>query len=334
MIRLTSLVFVLVIIACNNNDVKDPYEDIFTQTPFAPITDSIREAPDNDELYFRRAVLLNTNNFPEPALADFRSAWSIKKREPYALGISTILLEKKPDSAVVFLKQAVADIPGSNLLQLSLARAYDAQGKLDDAILICDEILRKNPEQVDVMKMKADLLDRKGDSKHAISLLEQAYYITPFDVELNYELALKYAEARDPKVLRLCDSLLKADTDISNLHAEPAYYKGIYYSNIGDKSKAIILFNEAISRNYYYLNAHIEKGRAYFDQKNIAEARKSFDLALTISPKFPDAYFWIAKCMEAEGKKEEAKLNYLRAFSLDPGFVEAKEAAEKIGSRQ
>ena len=113
-------------------------------------------------------------------------------------------------------------------------------------------------------------------------------------------------------------------------HAEPFYYKGIYYSNINDKAKALTLFNEAILRNYYYLNAYIEKGRIQYDQKKFIDALKTFQLANTISATFPDAYFWMGRCEEALGRKAEAKLNFQRAYSLDNSFTEAKEAADKL----
>ena len=89
---------------CNaNDDASSPFDEILSQPPYADITDSIHKEPGRDDLYFRRAILLNKNNFPEPALADFRKAWSLVKEESYAVGVSNILLEKKPDSAVVFL---------------------------------------------------------------------------------------------------------------------------------------------------------------------------------------------------------------------------------------
>jgi tetratricopeptide (TPR) repeat protein len=57
---------------------------------------------------------------------------------------------------------------------------------------------------------------------------------------------------------------------------------------------------------------------------------KTFALANTISPSFADAWYWIGRCQEFLGQKEEAKLNYERAYGLDKTFTEAKEAAEKI----
>jgi tetratricopeptide (TPR) repeat protein len=313
---------------CHDKNSASPFDDILSQQPFASLTDSIRKEPKRDDLLFRRAVLLNQNNLPEPALADFQQAWSLKKEEKYAFGISKLLLDKKPDSAIIFLNKALIELPNSFLLQLTLARGYDALNKTDDALKICDDILEKNPQQVDVLKMKADLLDKKGDTVQAIQILEKAYTITPFDINLNYLLADKYSAANNPKVISLCDSLIKMDS--LHIHPEPYYFKGIYYSNINDIAKALAQFNAAIQHDYNYLNAYIEKGRIQYESKKYMDALKTFQLANTISATFPDAYFWMGKCQEALGQKEEAKLNYQRAYGLDKTFTEAKEAADKI----
>ncbi len=318
----------ILISSCNDKGTDSPFGEILSQPPYIEITDSIKQEPQNDKLYFNRAVLLNTNNLPEPALADFKKAWAIKKDEKYAFGLSNLLLDKKPDSANIFLTQALAELPNSFLLKLTLARSLTAQNKIEDALKICNDLLDKNPEQVDMLKLKAELLGKKGNAAEAISILEKAYRITPYDIDLNYELAYKYGENKNAKVIALCDSLIKIDT--LELHAEPYYYKGIYFSNINDKAKALSMFDQAIQHDYYYLNAYIEKGRVFYDQKKFNDALKTFQLANTISAKFPDAYFWTAKCQEALGDKEEAKLNYQRAYGLDKTFTEAKEAADKL----
>lgn len=324
-----SALFILIFISsCNNKESSSPFDKILSKPPYAELTDSIKEEPKKDELYFQRAVLLNTNNFAAPALADFQKAWSLKKNEKYAFGISSLLLDKNPDSAILFLKQALKELPESFLLQFTLARAYNAQGKTEEALKICDAILQLNPQQVDVLKMKAELLDKKGNPAESISLLEKAYSLTPFDIDLNYELAYKYAENKNAKIINLCDSLIRIDT--LKLHAEPYYYKGIYFSNISDKVTALSLFDQAILHDKYYMNAYIEKGRVLYDQEKFNAALKVFQLANTLSNSFPDAYFWMGKSLEALGQKMEANLNYLRAYGLDKTFIEAKEAADRL----
>lgn len=327
-ILVTAACSMTIISSCNDNSSATPYDEILEQKAFAAITDSIKKDPSNDQLRFRRAVLLNTNNFPEPALADFQKAWSLKKEEKYALGISTLLLEKKADSAILFLQEALKEIPRSYLLRLSLARGYTATNKNKEAMAICDEILSQKPDLADVIKLKADLLDKENQTAAATRLWEQAYQLAPFDVELNYILALRYAEAKNPRVLALCDSLIKADTE--GRHAEPYYYKGIYYANITDNVKALSSFDEAIKHDFYFLDGYIEKGSLLYEMKKYEEAIAVFNLALTISPSFADAYYWIAKCQQAMGKKEEAKANYLRAFELDKTMKEAREAVDSL----
>lgn len=319
---------IILLYGCSNNDTPVPFGEILTKPPFAEITDSIKNDPESHALYFRRAILLNTNNLPEPALADFQKAWSLKKEEQYALGIGTLLLEKEPDSAINFLNNALKEIPNSTMLQLNLARSYAAQNKNEEALALCNTILQAYPEQVDILKMKADLLSKKGDNMAAIAIFEKAYALAPYDVELNYLLALKYAETKNSKVLALTDSLIKADS--LGIHAEPYYYRGIYYTSINDKEKALSSFDFAIAHDYNFKEAHIEKGAIFYERRQYEEALKIFNLLLTVSPKYADTYYWIAKCQEAMGKKEDAKLNYQRAYSLDNALTEAKEAADKL----
>jgi tetratricopeptide (TPR) repeat protein len=318
------------IISCDDKSHGSAFDELLKTPPYAALTDSIQDDRGNHELYFRRAVLLNQNDLLEPALEDFKKAWSLKQEERYALGISTILLEKKPDSAITYLHTALQQLPNSFLLKLRLARAYDQKNQVDDALLISNELLQTNPEQVDVLKMKAGLLDKKGNIQEAIATLEKAYALAPFDIELNHVLALKYAENKNRRVLKLCDSLIKKDP--LGLHGEPYYYKGIYYANVNEKANALEQFNQAISHDYYLLDAYIEKGAIFYEQKKYDDALKAFLLANNISATFPDAYYWMGKCQEALGQKTEAKRNYERAYGLDKSFLNAKEAADRINN--
>jgi tetratricopeptide (TPR) repeat protein len=322
------IIVILFAIGCADNKDSSVFSEILNQPPYSNLTDSIKQDPKRDELYFRRAVLLNKNNFPEPALADFQKAWSLDQQERYAVGVSTILLTKNTNEAINFLKEATAALPKSLLLQFSLVRAYDAQNRTDDALAVCNTILTEQPDQVNILSMQADLLQKKGDSAGSLKALEKAYSLSPTTLEIGYKLMYQYAENKDPKVIGLTDSLIKKDS--LKLHADPYYVRGVYYSNINDKPKAIQWFNETIKLDYNYLNAYIEKGKVLLDQKKITDAFKAFQLANKIDPAFADAWYWMAKCQELMGQKEDAKSNYEKAYSLDKTFTEAKEAAEAI----
>jgi tetratricopeptide (TPR) repeat protein len=335
MFKSTKIAFVLslllIFVSCGNDDNIVPYADILSQQPFAPLSDSIKNDKKNEELYFRRAVLLNANNLEAPALLDFKKAWSLKKDERFAIAISTLLIGSHPDSALVFLGEALTVLPGSLLLQLNRAHAYETMKKIDQALAVCDNILSRYPQEVDVLKLKAELFEQKGKKAEALASLEKAYQITPYDIELNYILALKYAENKNSKVLILCDSLIKVDS--LDTHAEPNYYRGIYFSNLGEKQKAINEFNQALEKDYYFLDGYIEKAAAQYDLKQYPEAIRTLELSLTISPKFADGYYWMGKCLEALGDKEQANLNYQKAYGLDKELEEAKKGMERTEGR-
>lgn len=328
--KIYSLLFIcmIFIIACNDKKMKNDYSEILDKPPFKPISDSIKLSPGNDDLYFRRAVLLNSNDLPAPALADFQTAWTLSRKEPYAMGISNLLLEKNPDSAIQFIKKAAKDLPKSLLLKITLARSLSQAGKTDEALRTCDAVLALNPLQVDILKVKGELLSQKGMPAEAVQTLEKAYSLTPYDIELNYILALNYAENKNSRVLSLCDSLIKIDT--LGVHGEPYYYKGIYYSNTGDKATALSQFDACIKHDKFFHEGYIEKGALLYDLNNYEAAFKVFKLCNTLSPDYPAAWYWMGKCQEATGQKEEAKLNYLKAYSLDKSLIEAKQAAEKF----
>ena len=90
------------------------------------------------------------------------------------------------------------------------------------------------------------------------------------------------------------------------------------------------LFNQAIQHDYNFFDAHMEKGVIYFDQGKLDQAYKTFELVITISPSYANAYYWIGKIQEKQGLLKEAKLNYQRAYGLDKSILQAKQAADKI----
>jgi tetratricopeptide (TPR) repeat protein len=322
-----SIIVILFTVAGCNNSNDSPYEELLSHPPYANLTDSIHQNSSDADLYYRRGMLLYKNNNIPPALADLRKAWSLNKKEQYAIGISNILLDK-PDSAISFLQTALRELPESVPLHITLIQAYAEDKKPSEALAVCNTVLEKHPDQVGVLMMRSDLLEQKGDTASSIRSLQQAYAFAPFNIDLCYNLAFKLAESRDPKVLTLCDSLLHHDT--VEKKAEPYYFKGVYYSNIDDDAKALDNFNKAILVDYNFLDAYMNKGEILYDEKKYADAAKVFQLALKVSSTYADAYYWLGKCQEAMGQKEEAKLNYQRAYGLDRSLTEAKDAADKL----
>lgn len=326
-----SILLLLSLLAACGSSTQDPspFADKLQVPPYKALSDSIRKDPKQSEFFFRRAVLLNRNDQPAAALADFRQAWKLEKQERYALGVGNSLLLSQPDSAITFVQAALKELPESLSLQLLTARAYEAAGKPDQAIAACDQILAQAPDQVNALVLKAEILEKKNDTPALIESLQKAHMLLPGNLAIVEKLAYQYAENKDIRSLAMADTLIRYDSLKEN--PNPYYIKGNYFVNTGDTRKAIYWFDETIKHDHRYLNAYIEKGKILFDKKKFEDAAAVFKLANTVSPAFPDAWYWIGRCQQQAGQLQDARESYQKAYALDKSFTEAKDAAAKIG---
>jgi tetratricopeptide (TPR) repeat protein len=325
MIRLFAFgLMILLLAGCSDSGI----DTVLSSAPYAPLTDSIRAAPRNADLWQRRGQLLFQHEEYNRAKSDFRQAWRLSPREDIAMSLAATLRRESDDSAFHFLQMARQQLPQSLPLAIGLARAYQKKGDPAAALELCDNILKVYPAQLDALTLKAELQEGAGREAEALRTLEQAYAYAPSDVELVHRLGFAYAQAGNEKTLKLTDSLIKAD--VEGAHAEPYYFKALYFENKGAGAEAIRYLDEAIRHDYNFLDAYMEKGQILFGQKQYAAAQNTFGLALRITPSFADAYYWIGRCQEAQGNRSEAKVSYQRAYGLDKTNTEAKAAAERL----
>ena len=316
--------------ACNNKEDNSPFSNLYQLTELKPISDSILQFPKNDRLHYRRGnmILAVNDTYTDAAIYDFQKAWSLNQMPDYATDLGYLLQKKSADSAIRFLKSAIPIFPTNVELRYCLAEAYLAGKMPDSALAIHNSILQSDSTNKFYLERKAVLLMKLDKKDEAIKTLEKLY-----DAGNKYvgaDLAFLFAEAKNPKVLAIADEMIKADT--AEEHAEPYYFKGVYYYNVGNKTKAIELFNRAIQNDKNFTDAWIEKGKTQFELNQMDKAKSTFEKIIEISPDNADAFYWLGKCAEAAGNKEEAKLNYQKAYALDKTLTEAKEAASRINN--
>jgi tetratricopeptide (TPR) repeat protein len=312
------------IVGCTN----DAEVDVLAEPPYARLTDSIKKFPSNADLLLRRGELLAQNDKHELANLDFKSAWEKEQSEHVAMAyVSNLFLVNKPRQAVKLLEESVKKFPDNPEFRRRLSEAYIQIGSADKAMMQYDSILNINPANFEAWYEKGMLLTELKDTAGALAAFEQSYHLQPLTLN-GVPLANLYAETKNPKAIEICDELIRKDSAGESL--DPVYIKGIYYSNTRQHKLAIEQFEQCIRKDWKFTDAYIEKGIILYEIKNIDEALQTFKLASTISPRYPDTYYWQGRCYEAIGKKEEAMENYIRAYSLDRNFVEARERIENL----
>jgi tetratricopeptide (TPR) repeat protein len=330
----SGLLFALIAVAsCGDKaDSKQTGEQILQKPPYAGLTDSIKQFPEDVTLYERRGLLLSQNNVHDLATADYRQAWKMNATANNGLlYASGLLVEGKQDEMVKLLNSLVEQFPENTEIRRRLSETYIQLGKPDKALEQYNAILRSDSSNFEAWYEKASISAQARDTPAAIQALENAYRLQPM-LMYGISLANLYAETKNSAALALCDVLLAKDSLQES--GDPFFVKGIYYANVGQTRLALEQFENCIKRDWKFTDAYIEKGIILFNEKNIDEALKTFALASRVSNTNPDAYYWQGRCYEISGRPEDARDNYLRAYMLDRSFTEAKSAMERIDKKQ
>ncbi|KAA9037673.1 tetratricopeptide repeat protein [Ginsengibacter hankyongi] len=225
------------------------------------------------------------------------------------------------------LKNAIKKYPDSLLLIQDLIEAYRNEGSYDSALTLTDDQIKKDSNNAYLWNMKATLHFENDDTLNAINSLEHAVDIYPMP-EYLVALGTIYAEVKNPKSLIIADGLLKVNRVKSG--ADAMFVKGLYYSYNNDKTKAINYFDSSLHMDFTYMFSYREKAIALYDLEKYEEALEVLKRAVTVQNNFDEGYYWMGRCYEKLGKKDDAIQSYQTALLYDKNFIEAREALNKL----
>jgi tetratricopeptide (TPR) repeat protein len=318
--------------ACNGPRDKQAEQRaaILKHPPFAALTDSLvgDKGDDRAGLLFRRAELLSRNDQHELAAKDFSASWELRPDEQTGLRYaSTLTITGQIGKAIQLLQDCRKRFPANAAFPGMLAELYTQSNRMREAIDVYDNILGKDSLNFDAWYEKALLLEKGGDTASAILALRKAYTLQPINT-YGLELAHLYAEKSDPAALTICDDILRKDM-VHDL-VDPFFIKGIFYSNTLQYKKAIVQFDSCIGRDWKFADAYLEKGIALFKQKQYQPALESFQMTVKVAETYADGYFWIGRCYEATGLKQQAIAYYRQALAFDKTFTEAADRIKRL----
>ncbi|HVU53434.1 MAG TPA: tetratricopeptide repeat protein [Puia sp.] len=316
--------------ACNGHGGNAKEENaVLKKPPFAALTDSIdRDAGDKAGLYFRRGDLLSRNNLHELAANDYEKAWELHPDEVTGLRYaSTLSIISRPQDAIRLLEDCRKKFPDNVGFSNMLGDLYVQVGQTKQALQLYNDMLLADSANFEAWYEKGLLQEETHDTAGAVISLRKAYALQPVNTYA-LGLAYLYAESRNAAALGLCDEVLRKDSTHELI--DPLFIKGIYYANIGQGKQAIVQFDSCVGRDWKFTDAYREKGIVLFHQGKYSEALDVFQMAVRVSNTYADGYFWIGRCYEATGHKEEATLFYQRALALDKDFTEARERIQRL----
>jgi tetratricopeptide (TPR) repeat protein len=226
------------------------------------------------------------------------------------------------------MKDAIAKYPDSILLREKLMQYYFVNGNIDLALTETTNAILKDSNNPTLWDKKAQLYLEKDDTTNAIDAYEKAIEIFP-DPQYIMSAGWLYAQTKKPQALVMADSLLIGKN--ARAEKEANLIKGLFYSNIGDKQKALIFFDNCLELNYTFMKAYREKGIVLYEMGKYEEAIKVFDRAVKLQNDFAEGYYWMGKCFEKLKNINAAVENYKTALLYNADYIDAKDALGKLG---
>jgi len=247
-----------------------------------------------------------------------------------------IIAEKKDNSitpAPVSEKEKslLADMnkyPDSLILTENLIQYYRENGNYGNARKITDESIAKNNRNPRLYYIKATLAYEDEDTLTAIKAFEKAVSILP-DPDYYISLATLYAQTKNPRSLSIADALISGSK--AHKDKDAWFIKGLYYSNTGQKQKAISFFDKALNLSYTFMDAYREKALALSAMGRNQDAIEVLNKGLTIMNSWDEGYYYSGMILEKMNNIQDAITSYKNALVISPDYTEAKDALLRLG---
>jgi tetratricopeptide (TPR) repeat protein len=275
----------------------------------AAFQQAIGADPNAYEAHHNLGVLADRAGQPSQALEHYRQALRAQPDyERAARGVVAIHLRRgDANEARRFADALASQFPTNLELQALFAETLVRAGRHDDAYRVarkaleCDE--RFVPAMIALVKASLEL----GRKELAESVLDQALQIYEHNAELHF-LKGEMLREEDGRLRDALDRYRRA------LKLRPAYLEariayGIQLLSGGNYPEALAQLQAAAALAPTMVAVHLNLGDAYRATQQWDKARQSFEKALSMEPKLPQAHFNMA-------------LMYLTALGDYPGLSE------------
>ncbi len=331
--RYLPLLLLLFCLSCGNAGERKPVvqagDSVLHSPLLLPLTDSIRQFPDNASLYFRRGLLL-FNTDPALAQADFEKAANLQPAttDHWAGAGEAALITEQYDKAAVFFEKALQTTPDNTYLQYRLAMAWVERALYERADSLAGVMEKKPAALAQAFYLKARIAEDRKDTTQAIAHLKTA--IGAAGKQSEYSAVLELADLLRTRRAADAPRYYELALELDPANADPLYDLAQYYEELGKTREATATYKRCIEADPGYAPAYIALGRQEIRREQWKAAREYFNLAARARPNEAEAYYYRGLCLERLGDKAAAQDDYVKALSFRKDYPEAKAALEKV----
>ena len=207
-------------------------------------------------------------------------------------------------------------------LDIKLGRALQLHntGKLDQAEILYEEILKIKPNHFDALQLLGVLTSQKKQFEKSYKLLSQAIEIDAtspyvFNNRGTVQIELK----RYTSAIEDYNNAIKLKND----YAEAFFNRGIALKELNLKNEALISYDKAIELVKNYSQAYFNRGVLLKEMELIDQALSSYKKAIEFKKNYAEAYYNCANIFTELESLNEALEYYGAAISINKSYAQA-----------
>jgi tetratricopeptide (TPR) repeat protein len=201
------------------------------------------------------------------------------------------------------------------LAHSNLGLALFNQGRIDDAIIQCQEAIRLNPRDADAHNNLGIALRTQGRFDEAINQCQEAVRLMPNNADFQNNLGAAWeAKGRLDEAISCYREALRLNPDYALAHSN----LGVALRKHGQMDEAISQYQEAIRLKPNDPKSHYNLGIALLINGRLNEAIKQNQEAVRLEPDDADAHYILGVALLKNGQVDGAIKQYQEAIRLKP----------------
>jgi tetratricopeptide (TPR) repeat protein len=203
--------------------------------------------------------------------------------------------------------------PTEQLLQDALT-AFGG-GRLGEAESLCQDILKREPENIASLQILAAIAGHVGAARRGIGLLQKVIALQPTLADAQVQLAkLLRVDGQVAEAIAALEKAIELAPDSAAAHND----LGLIHLADGSPIEALACFDEAVAISSGLAIGHFNRGLAFEGQGLHSQAVAAFRQAIAINPDFAEAHAKLGNLLLADNEPVEALVCFQRAAAAKP----------------
>lgn len=313
-----------------NSKHADSLLKIINSPELAALNKKILDNPDDANLYNERARIYMQFKQFDDAINDSKRSLRMDTTNAafYLTEADIFFASNETRNAKDVLESVVKKFPENTDGLLKLGELYYLVKQYENAFAKINQALKINENLAKAYYLKGSIYKEIGDTVKAISSLETAIEQDNKNYGAFLDLGLIYASRKNPLAFEYYDNAI----NLSSSNTDALYAKAKLFQDLNQIKDAVTLYNQILKQDASHVFSLYNLGAIeYGINKNPKKAIEYFTNAITVNPKYAEAYFARGACYQEINDNGNASADYNMCLQLKPNYEPAVDGLNSLG---